>query len=57
MHPEAAKLGADLGCGEELYKDLQLKYRVTPVPPSQAAVLVQHGNLPQPAGHYAQPEH
>ena len=26
VHPEADKLGADLLCGEELYKDLQLKY-------------------------------
>ena len=27
VHPEAAKLGADLLCGEELYKDLQVKYK------------------------------
>ena len=27
VHPEAAKLGADLLCGEGLYKDLQLKYK------------------------------
>ena len=27
VHPEAAKLGANLLCGEELYKDLQLKYK------------------------------
>ena len=27
VHPEAAKLGADFVCGEELYKDLQLKYK------------------------------
>ena len=27
VHPEAATLGADLLCGEELYKDLQVKYK------------------------------
>ena len=27
VHPEAAKLGADLLCGEGLYKDLQVKYK------------------------------
>ena len=27
VHPEAAKLGADLLCGELLYKDLQDKYK------------------------------
>ena len=27
VHPEAAKLGADLLFGEELYKDLQVKYK------------------------------
>ena len=27
VHPEAAKLGADLLCGEGLYKDLQSKYK------------------------------
>jgi hypothetical protein len=26
VHPDAARLGADLKCGEELYKDLQAKY-------------------------------
>ena len=26
VHPEAATLGADLLCGEELYKDLQTRY-------------------------------
>ena len=26
VHPEAAKLGADLKCGQELYKDLQTRY-------------------------------
>ena len=26
VHPEAATLGADLLCGEELYRDLQNKY-------------------------------
>ena len=27
VHPEAAQLGADLLCGEGLYKDLQACYR------------------------------
>ena len=27
VHPEGAKLGADLLCGEGLYKDLQVKYK------------------------------
>ena len=27
VHPEAAQLGADLLCGEELYKDLQTRYQ------------------------------
>ena len=27
VHPEAAKLGADLNCGQELYKDLQTRYQ------------------------------
>ena len=27
VHPEAATLGADLLCGEELYKDLQTRYK------------------------------
>ena len=26
VHPGAGKLGADLQCAEELYKDLQTKY-------------------------------
>ena len=26
VHPEAAKLGADLHAAQELYKDLQVKY-------------------------------
>ena len=26
VHPEAAQLGADILCGEELYKDLQTLY-------------------------------
>ena len=26
VHPEVAQLGADLQCGEELYKDLQTLY-------------------------------
>ena len=29
VHPEAAKLGADLLCGQELYKDLQTRYQKT----------------------------
>ena len=29
VHPEAAKLGADLLYGEPLYKDLQMKYIVS----------------------------
>ena len=29
VHPEAAKLGADLLCGEPLYKDLQMKYHIS----------------------------
>ena len=28
VHPEAAKLGADLLCSQELYKDLQTCYQV-----------------------------
>ena len=28
-HPDAAKLGADLLCGEGLYKDLQDKYKLS----------------------------
>ena len=27
VHPEATKLGADLLCGQELYKDLQTRYQ------------------------------
>ena len=27
VHPEAAKLGADLLCAQELYKDLQTQYQ------------------------------
>ncbi len=27
VHPEAAQLGTDLLCGEELYKDLQCVYK------------------------------
>ena len=27
VYPEAATLGADLLCGEELYKDLQTRYQ------------------------------
>ena len=27
VHPEAAHLGADLLCGEGLYKELQVKYK------------------------------
>ena len=27
VHPEAAKLGADLQCAEGLYQDLQTRYR------------------------------
>ena len=27
VHPEATKLGADLLCGQELYKDLQTRYK------------------------------
>ena len=27
VHPEAATLGADLLCGEGLYKDLQTRYQ------------------------------
>ena len=28
VHPEAARLGADLLCGEGLYKELQVKYKL-----------------------------
>ena len=28
VHPEAAQLGADLLCGEGLYKELQVKYKL-----------------------------
>jgi hypothetical protein len=27
VHPDAAQLGADLKCGEELYMDLQMQYK------------------------------
>ena len=30
VHPEAATLGADLLCGEGLYKDLQTRYQGEP---------------------------
>ena len=29
VHPEATKLGADLLCGQELYKNLQTQYQKT----------------------------